>query len=585
MCLPSRFRLFIAVIAVCGCIGYPQPATAQVASPFLLTDVTGDSGLGFQHCDGSSGKHYLVESVAAGLASFDYDSDGRIDVYFLNGAPLPINASPQSASHQSASHQSASSGVDNPAQPVNQLFRNRGKFQFVDVTGASGLGDAGFGLGVCVGDYNSDGFPDVYLSNYGPNGLYCNNGDGTFTAIMDQPSLECGDKVGGGCCMLDIDGDGDLDIYAASYIHMDYSIAPSYFRGRNVYGGPLLFAKQTDNLLQNQADGSFRDVTATAGIDTVTEWGMGTICFDYDQDGDTDIFVANDSTKNTLWQNDGNGKFTDVALLSGIAYDYRGDPQGSMGIDVADFDGDLWPDLFQTSYTKQLPTLYQNMQGTFFQDVTLKSGAGAGMFYAVNWGTGFADFDNDGDKDIFVANGHIHDNLDDLDDTVSYKIANKVLENQRRKKFVDVSASSGSGLLPVESSRGMVIDDFDNDGRPDIIVLNSRTKPTAIRNDSATAAHWIELNLVGIQCNRDGVGSQVLVTTTDGTQLLEVHSGRGYQSHFGSRLHFGLGSANKVERLEVRWHGQAVQVMEGLAANSFYLIREGDPPIVLKAIP
>ncbi len=562
MCLPRFVRLYFAVIAVSIGGGYPLNASGQVDSHFLLTDITLRSGLEFQHCDGSSGQHYLVESVAAGLASFDYDLDGRIDVYFLNGAPLPQ--------------------ADKNPQPVNQLFRNRGEFHFVDVTEASRLGDSAFGLGVCVGDYNNDGFPDVYLSNYGPNGLYCNNGDGTFTAISNQPSLAGGDNVGGGCSMLDMDSDGDLDIYAARYIHLDYSAAPSYFRGRNVYGGPLLFAKQTDKLLENLGDRSFQDVTASAGIDAVTEWGMGTICFDYDQDGDTDIFVANDSTKNTLWQNDGQGKFSDVALLSGIAYDYRGDPQGSMGIDVADFDGDQWPDLFQTSYTKQLPTLYQNVQGLLFQDITLKTGAGAGMFYAVNWGTGFADFDNDGDKDIFVANGHIHDNLDDLDDTVSYKIANKLLDNQRGKKFVDVSQTSGTGLLPEESSRGIVIDDFDNDGRPDVIVLNSRTKPTAIRNETSNDAHWIELVLVGIHCNRDAVGSQVLITTAARTQLLEVHSGRGYQSHFGSRLHFGLGPAETVERLEVRWHGQAVQVIDGLAANQLYLIREGDSPVAIR---
>ncbi len=570
MCLPTCSRPCLVIISVCCAIANPLSATGQVRSPFLLTDSTLDSGLEFQHCDGSSGKHYLVEAVASGLASFDYDSDGRIDVYFLNGTQLPLADRPQS--------------VDK-SQPLNHLFRNRGDFHFADVTDASGLGDPGFGLGVCIGDYNSDGFQDVYLSNYGPNGLYCNNGDGTFTAILDQPSLGCGGKVGGGCCMLDMDSDGDLDIYAAAYIHLDYSIPPSYFRGRNVYGGPLLFPKQPDHLLENKGDGNFEDVSASAGIDAVTEWGMGTICFDYDQDGDTDIFVANDSTQNTLWQNDGTGKFTDVALNCGIAFDHRGDAQGSMGIDVADFDGDQRPDLYQTSYTRQLPTLYQNMRGDIFRDVTLKTGAGAGMFYAVNWGTGFADFDNDGDKDIFVANGHIHDNLDDLDSTVSYKIANVILENQRGKKFVDVSNTSGTGLLPVESSRGIVIEDFDNDGRPDVVVLNSRSKPTAIRNETPGDAHWVELNFVGIKCNRGGVGSQVLVTTQLGTQLLEVHSGRGYQSHFGSRLHFGLGSAETVKRLEVRWHGQAVQVFEGLPANRDYLIREGDPPIELKAAP
>ena len=558
----SAFSFYARFIALGLGLGWLSLAAGQVASPFHMNDVTLPSGLEFVHCDGSTGRRFLYESVASGLASFDYDLDGRIDVYFLNGTVLE-------------------GAVPDPP-PVNRLYRNQGSFRFTDVTAASGLGDPAFGLGVCVGDYNNDGFPDVYLSNFGPNGLYTNNGDGTFSAIQDQPSLGCGDKVGGGCCMLDMDADGDLDIYAAAYMRFDRSIPPSYFRGRKVYGGPLLYAKESGHLLENQGDLNFRDVSHIAGIDSVAEWGMGTICFDYDQDGDTDIFVANDSTKNTLWQNDGQGKFTDVALSTGIAYDYRGDPQGSMGIDVADFDGDLWLDLFQTTYHKQFPTLYQNMGGLFFQDTTMRTGAGIGLFYAVNWGTAFADFDNDGDKDIFIANGHIHDNLDDLDDTTSYKMTNSLLDNRGGKKFVDVSQTSGSGLSPKESSRGIVVEDFDADGRLDVIVLNSRTKPTAIRNETPNESHWIELNLVGIKCNRDAVGSQVLLTASSGKQRLEVHSGRGYQSHFGSRLHFGLKKAETIERLELHWHGQETQIIEGLPADAIYIIREGCPPIAVK---
>ena len=539
-------------------------ARCQVVSPFHMNDVTLQSGLEFVHCDGSSGRHYLYESVASGMASFDYDLDGRIDVYFLNGKDFE-NAM-----------------ADPPT--VNRLYRNRGAFRFVDVTESSGLGDPEFGLGVCMGDYNNDGFPDVYLSNYGPNRLYINNGDGTFSKIEDQPCLACGDKVGGGCCMLDMDGDGDLDIYAATYIRFNSALPPSFFRGRKVYGGPLLYAKESGRLLENLGDNNFRDISHTSGIDSVAEWGMGTICFDYDEDGDTDIFVANDSTKNTLWENDGHGKFTDVAVLTGIAYDYRGDPQGSMGIDVADFDGDLWLDLFQTSYHKQIPTLYQNM-GSFFQDVTLKTGAGVGLFYAVNWGTAFADFDNDGDKDIFIANGHIHDNLDDLDDTTSYKMTNSLLDNRGGKKFVDVAPKSGSGLLPKESSRGIVVEDFDADGRLDVIVLNSRTKPTAIRNETPVDSHWIELNLVGVKSNRDAVGSQVVLTASSGKQRMEVHSGRSYQSHFGSRLHFGLKDSKTIDRLEVRWHGQETQIIEGLPADAIYILREGYPPIEVTKVP
>lgn len=547
----------LAIFVWLACCAWSASTHGQ--SQITLKDYTAKSGVNFEHRDGSSGRHYLVEVVAAGMASFDYDSDGRQDLLFLNGAALP--------------------GSDYDQPPCNATFRNQGGFAFHDVTQRCGLADIGFGLGVTVGDYDNDGFPDVYVSNFGPNALYRNNGDGTYVKVAEQTVLECGDKAGGGCCMLDMDADGDLDIYAASYMNFDFNIPPSEFRGRIVYGGPLLYEKATDNLLANHGDGQFQDVSRQAGIEAVAEWGMGTVCFDFDQDGDTDIFVANDSTKNTLWTNDGGGSFTDTALLMGVAYDHRGDPQGSMGADVADFDGDLWLDLFQTAYTKQLATLYQNMEGFFFQDATLATGAGVGTLYLVNWGTGFVDFDNDGDKDIFIANGHIHDNMDDLDDTVSYKLTNQVLENRNGKKFVDISANCGDGLLPRESSRGIAIDDFDCDGRPDVVVLNSRTFPTVLRNESPQNGHWIELNFVGLRSNRDAIGSQVLLTADGRNQRLEVHSGRGYQSHFGSTLHFGVGQAQTIDRLEIHWHGQETQVIEDLDCDAVYVIREGKRPV------
>lgn len=538
-----------------------KQASAQSSRPHRLqfVDESANSGIDFVHQDGSSGRHYLVEVVACGMASFDYDLDGATDVYFLNGSELP--------------------GTSYSTPPQNAMFRNLGGFRFQSASEATRLGDAGFGLGVTVGDIDNDGFPDVYITNFGANILYRNNGDGTFSPDTSSPDLACGNTVGGGACMLDIDADGDLDIYAASYIDFDYAIPASTFRGRVVYGGPLLYDKTPDNLLENLGDGTFRDISQSAGVASEAEWGMGTICFDYDQDGDTDIFVANDSTKNLLWNNDGTGKFTDVALLSGAAYDHRGDPQGSMGIDVADYNNDLLPDLFQTAYTKQLVTLYENVEGLFFEDSTLRTGAGKGTLNPVNWGTSFVDFDNDGDKDLFIANGHIHDNMDDLDDTVSYKIVNQILENRDGLAFIDVSENCGSGLLAKESSRASVADDFDNDGRVDLIVLNSRERPSVIRNVTGETAkvenaNWLEIALVGVTSNRNAVGSQVLVTADGRTQLLEVHSGRGYQSHFGSRLHFGVGSAKVIEQVEVRWHGRESQIFTSLEANQLHTLVE-----------
>lgn len=536
------------------------PVVADDGSGLCLKDLTRQSKIQFEHRDGSSGKYFLVEAVAAGLASLDYDLDGRADIYFLNGAELP-------ETHYSS-------------PPRNALVRNLGAWQFMDVSQPSHLDSASFSLGVCVGDINEDGFPDVYVSNLGSNQLFLNLGDGTFVELAEDSALGCGDKAGAGCNMLDIDGDGDLDVFASSYMLFDPNIPASVFRGRTVYGGPLLYPKASDNLLRNNGDSSFTDATKESGIGDAREWGMGSICLDYDGDGDTDIFVANDSTRNLLYENDGTGSFLESALLTGVAYDHRGDPQGSMGVDAADYNGDGRLDLIQTAYTKQLATLYENLDGGFFEDVTLRTGAGTNTFFAVNWGVAFVDLENDGDKDIFLANGHIHDNLDDLDDTVQYKIPNQVLINQDGKRFFEPSAVQGDGLAITESSRGLVAEDLDQDGRLDLVVLNSRTLPSIIRNETSPTGRWLELDLVGFQdadgkaCNRSAVGSRVEISAKGRTQILEVHSGRGYQSHFGSRLHFGLGDADIVDYVRVHWHSGGVSTFEKLAPNALYLIRQ-----------
>ncbi len=530
-----------------------------LADDIELLDISEKSQITFLHRNGSSGAHYLVEAIASGMASFDYDNDGDIDLYFLNGAAL------KGSKYKSA--------------PENELWRNQGDMRFSRAS-ADRANDLGYGLGVCIGDVDNDGFADIYLSNLQQNTLLLNNGDGTFTE-ESRGDVSCGSRVGGGASMLDIDSDGCLDIFVANYIKFSYDVPASLFRGRRVYGGPLLFDKEADNLLHNNQNGTFVDRTETSGIGEATEWGMGVVCLDFDLDGDTDIFVANDSTRNLLYENDGNGNFSDVALLTGTAYDHRGDPQGSMGVDVADFNGDLALDVFQTAYTKQLATLYQNLGIGIMEDSTLRTGAGAGTFYYVNWGTGFVDLDNDGDKDIFIANGHIHDNMDDLDDTVSYKLPNQIMENVGAR-FEDVSSQAGSGLRVKESSRGCIVDDLDGDGKIDIVVSNSNTAPTVLHNQSSSTSSWIQLDLVGITTNRSAVGSRVVITADGKKQVLEVHSGRSYQSHFGSRLHFGLGKASKVDQIEVFWHGSQTQTIEDLDVNCVYVIRQNDEPIKCK---
>ncbi|MCH5378310.1 MAG: CRTAC1 family protein, partial [Planctomycetes bacterium] len=523
-------------------------------------DVSATTGIDFRHTDGSTGTRYIVETVTAGVALFDYDNDGDIDIYFLNGAPTPGDVS------------------DKP--PRNALYRNDGDWHFTDVTEAAGVGDTGFGLGVAVGDYNNDGDLDVYVNNFGPNVLYHNNGDGTFRAVTEAAGVACGDKVGAGACFLDIEGDGDLDLYCANYVQFRYGIDKGkqlLVGGYPQYRSPKEYEPEPDVLYRNEGDGTFVDVSREAGIGEHGGTGMGIVCVDYDNDADTDIAVLNDVRGNFLFENDGKGRFREVGLLTGFGYNVDGMALGSMGIDCADFDNNGWLDLFQTAYATELPVLYSNTGVGFFEDVTRTTEAGIKTYPHVNWGVGFADFDNDADRDLFLANGHLQDNVEEYSDSTAYEVRNTVLMNSGGRKFIDVSDACGDGLLPKRSSRGTGLDDLDNDGDIDVVILNARREPTILRNESATGNHWIEIRLCGTRSNRDGVGAHVRVFTGDKVQLDEVHSGRGYQSHHGSRLHFGLGRSDRVDRIEVRWVGGGVDVLEGVGVDRLVTIIEGRP--------
>jgi hypothetical protein len=521
---------------------------AELPSPILFTDMTRQTGISFVHTDGSSGRRYIVESVAAGLATFDYDGDGDIDLYFLNGAPLP--------------------GAPAGPAPRNALYRNDGGWKFTDVTQAAGVGDTGYGLGVCVGDYNNDGHPDLYLNNFGPNVLYRNNGNGTFTDVTGPAGVKNGDRVGAGAAFLDIDHDGDLDLFVANYI--DFTPAKHRTRvvnGHPAYVGPMTYGPIPSSLFRNNGDGTFTDVSRESGIGMLAGTGMGVVCADYDEDGDTDIIVGNDALANFVWRNDGTGRFEEVGLLSGLAYDMHGVGQGTMGVECGDFDNDGRLDFHMTSYQKQWAILYRNQGGGFFADATYATGAGSGSFHQVEWGNGLVDFDNDGDRDLFMACGHLQDNIELWDDTGTYTARNLLLENNGRGKFTDVSARAGDGLAVNLSSRGAAFDDLDNDGDIDVVVLNARREPTLLRNDSPAKNHWVRVRLRGTRSNRDGIGARIQVVAGDLTLVDEVHSGRGYQSHFGSFPHFGLGQRTRIDRIEVRWIGGATNVWENPALD------------------
>lgn len=528
------------------------------ASSLLLTDVTAETGITFRHDNGFSGKYHLIETVTAGLALFDYDNDGDIDIYLLNGA--------------------YHDGTAVEPLPRNVLYRNDGNWRFTDVTSQAGVGDTGFGLGVAVADYDNDGYLDIYLNNHGPNVLYRNNGDGTFTDVTARAGVANGSKMGAGANFLDMDGDGDLDLYVSNYVDCLAEGSQGTTRGgHRAYLGPAasVYRNTVDVLYRNNGDGTFTDVSQESGIGDHRGAGMGTICGDIDNDGDTDIIVANDMSGNFLFLNDGRGRFEEIGLIAGVAFDDNGEAQGSMGTELGDFDNDGLLDLYVTSYQGQLATLYRNLGGGQFQDVTTQTGAGSGTVSYVTWGTGLVDFDNDGDRDLFVACGHLQPNVEAYDKRTTYHQPNKLYVNDGRGRFIDVSDQSGNGLKVVLSSRGAAFDDLDNDGDVDIVILNSREKITVLRNDTPRQGHWLQVELRGARTNRDGVGAQVRVYAGDLVLLDEVHSGRGYQSHYGNRLYFGLGTREKVDRIEVSWIGGKTDVYREIPVDRRILLVEG----------
>lgn len=541
-----------------GCLIVRPARAVAPTGEIVLRDVTAETGITFRHTDGGSGRRYIMETVTAGLAIFDYDLDGDLDIYFLNGAPLK--------------------GTEMTTTPRNALYRNDGHFRFTDVTREAGVGDTGYGQGVVVGDYDNDGAPDMYLNNYGYNVFYRNNGDGTFVDVTDATDTAGGPgRVGAGACFLDADADGDLDLFASSYIDFSYDQHKHTMRrGFHVYPGPFHYLPTPNVLYRNNGDGTFTDVSAESGIAAHEGRGMGTVCADFDNDGDTDIVVANDSSANFLFENDGSGHFEEIGTLAGIAYDLHGLSQGSMAIDCADYDNDGLLDFYQTSYQDEWAVLYRNLGDGLFEDVTRQSSAGQGTRPHVTWGAGFADLDNDGDRDLFVARGHLYDNVDLFSDTTSYEVRNLVLMNQGDGTFVDVSDRCGDGLKPKFSSRGMGLDDLDGDGDVDVVILNSRKNPTVLRNDSPGDRHWLRVRLVGRKTNRDGVGAHVRIQSGNLGQLSEVHSGRGYEGHFGTTLHFGLGSHKEIDRLEIRWIGGGTDVLQDITADQEITVLEGN---------
>ena len=532
-----------------------------------FVEVSAEAGIDFHYTHGGTGQKHFIETMGPGCAFLDYDSDGLLDLYAVNGHDLTPNADPEER---------------------NALYRNRGNGTFAEVGREAGVGDRGYGMGVTAADYDNDGDVDIYLTNYGPDALYRNEGDGTFADVTNQAGL--GNELWGtGCAFFDYDNDGSLDLYVANYV--EYTLdaprkdltpyAVGSFAGEEVapdiraYPSPDNFKGSPDALYHNEGDGTFADVTVQAGVFNAAGKGMGLVCGDYDNDGDVDLFVANDQTANFLYQNNGDGTFADVALIAGVGYSGDGRMEASMGADFGDYDNDGFLDLVVPNFQREPTSLYRNEGDGLFAYESTPSGIGRYSLPYVGWSTAFFDYDNDGFLDIFVANGHTLDNVILFDASTSYPQRNQLFRNEGQRRFVEISHTSGEGLSIVKVSRGAAFGDYDNDGDVDIFVVNSVGRADLLRNDGSNEHNWFQVRVVGVESNRDGVGARIELNAGGLRQIREIKSGSGLYSQNDLHASFGLGKHESIEQLVVRWPSGTVDRMSQLAVNQRVVIEEG----------
>jgi hypothetical protein len=533
---------------------------AAASIPVTYVDVAAAAGIAFQHDNAASAEKYLIETMGSGCGWIDYDQNGLMDLYLVNGAATRLYA-PKHALRSA-------------------LYRNNGDGTFTDVTAKAGVGAEGlFGMGVAVGDYDNDGYPDLFVLGYGRCILFHNNGDGTFTDVSAKAGVENSGRWGSSAAWFDYDHDGRLDLVIANYV--DWAPDNNFWCGDHgpglrSYCHPDNYRGQAPTLYHNDGDGTFTDVSARSGVGAKPGNGLGVVTFDYDDDGWQDIFIANDSMPNFLFHNNRDGTFRELGYMAGVAVSMDGTSEAGMGVDAADASGNGRMDLVVTHLDSQLARFYQNMGGQVFDDATLRSKISYATFHMSGFGARFMDYDNDGWRDIFMSDGHILDNIERYRGEVRYAEPKLMFRNTGRGIFENVSDRLGADFQRPRVSRGAAIGDFDNDGDLDVLVNNNGEPAQLLRNDGGNANHWLEIFLIGTRSNRDGVGARVKLTAGDLTLYEQRKGGMSYQSAQDPRLHFGLGAHAIVDALEIIWPSEVVTKLAGIKSDQIIAVKEGE---------
>ncbi len=542
---------------------FSSAASSDTPTPGQFVDVTEKLGIHFRQQASPTSRKYLPETMGSGVALFDYDNDGRLDIFFANGArlddPTPKGTVPKK---------------DNPKY-WNRLYHQKSDGTFEDVTERAGLTGFGYSTGVAVGDYDNDGFEDLYVAGYGRGTLYHNNGNGTFSDVTATAGV-AGSGWMTSAAWVDYDNDGRLDLVVARYMQWDFD---DIFCGRpgkdgfRSYCHPDLFKPESVLLFHNDGGGKFSEVSHQAGIDKPGK-GLGLAIADYDHDGFIDIFLANDSMPEFLFHNRGNGTFEEVGLVSGAGLDSAGHTFAGMGVDFEDFNNDGWPDIVITDLANQRYALYTNQKDGTFDYSTGVTGLSTISLLHSGWGVRFFDYDNDGWKDLLIVQSHVIDTIQLSERGLRYRETPLLLHDEQGKKFIDVSALSGAIFREEWAARGLAIGDINNDGKLDAVVTSNDGPAWVLRNETETANHWITLNLKGVKSNRDAIGAQVKISTAAGDQFATVTTSSSYQSSSDKRLHFGLATAESVREIDIRWPSGIRQALHDQKADQILTITE-----------